>query len=146
LPPKYYVDHWRKDVKQICTLIKYSFDALSANLEVEKYDNLCKGMHTLAKTTASMDHYTKVQTHIDMLIKELHGLNYEPSPEPRPPSLVLPNVSLTCNESIDNVDLTVDGDEVYSPIVAQIKGGLPHKRKMSTMEKAIVKKSQRKSK
>jgi hypothetical protein len=81
LPPKYYLDRWRKDVNRRYTLIKCSFDALSLNPEVQRYDNLCKGMHTLAEITArNVDHYTKVQTHIDMLTKELLALSYEPSP------------------------------------------------------------------
>jgi hypothetical protein len=58
--------------------------------------------------------------------------------------LALPSKSLTCNESIDDVELVEDGDEVHSPIVAQ-KGRLLHKRKMYAVEKATVKKSQRKS-
>ncbi|XP_059446426.1 protein FAR1-RELATED SEQUENCE 5-like [Corylus avellana] len=85
------------------------FDALSANPEVQRYDSLCKGMHTLAKIAArNVDHYTKVRTHIDMLTKELRASSCEPSP----PSLALLGVSLTCNESIDDVELAVDGDEV----------------------------------
>ena len=52
LPSKYYLDRWRRDVKRIYTLIICSFDALSANPEVERYDNLCKGMHTLAEIIA----------------------------------------------------------------------------------------------
>jgi hypothetical protein len=59
--------------------------------------------------------------------------------------LALPGISLTCNESIDNVELAVDGNEVHSPIVAQKRGRLLHKRKMSAVEKAIVKKSQKKA-
>ncbi|XP_059431564.1 protein FAR-RED ELONGATED HYPOCOTYL 3-like [Corylus avellana] len=116
LPPKYYLDRWRKDVKRRYTLIKCSFDALSANPEVQRYDSLCKGMHTLAEVAArNVDHYTKVWMHIDMLTKELRASSCEPNP----PSLALPGVSLTCNESIDNVELAVDGDEVHSPIVAK---------------------------
>ncbi|XP_059431562.1 protein FAR-RED ELONGATED HYPOCOTYL 3-like [Corylus avellana] len=116
LPPKYYLDRWRKDVKRRYTLIKCGFDALSANPEVQRYDSLCKGMHTLAEVAArNVDHYTKVWMHIDMLTKELRASSCEPNP----PSLALPGVSLTCNESIDNVELAVDGDEVHSPIVAK---------------------------
>ncbi|XP_059445454.1 protein FAR1-RELATED SEQUENCE 5-like [Corylus avellana] len=90
LPPKYYLDCWRKDVKRRYTLVKCSFDALSANLEVQRYDNLCKGMHTLAEIAArNVGHYTKVWTHIDMLTKELRASSCEPSP----PSLALPGVS-----------------------------------------------------
>jgi hypothetical protein len=47
---------------------------------------------------------------------------------------------LTCNESIDD-ELAANGDEVHSPLVAQKRGRLPHKRKMSTVKKATVKKS-----
>jgi hypothetical protein len=98
-------------------------------------------MHTLSEIiTRNVDHYTKVQMHIDILTKELRALNFEPSS----PFLALSGISLTCNESIDNVELAVDGDEVHNPIVAQKRGRLLHKRKMSAMEKATVKKSQKK--
>jgi hypothetical protein len=98
-------------------------------------------MHTLVEIAArNVDHYKKVQTHIDMLTKELRGLSFEPSP----PSLALPNISLTCNESIDYVELAVDDDEVHSPFVAKKRGRLPHKRMMFAVEKSAVKKSQRK--
>jgi hypothetical protein len=79
----------------------------------------------------------------------LYKYNVECRPEPshrpklNPSSLALSGISLTCNESIDDVELVVDGDEVHSPIVAQKKGRLLHKRKMSTVEKVTVKKSQR---
>jgi hypothetical protein len=75
----------------------------------------------------------------------LHKYNVECRPEPshrpkpNPPSLALSSISITCNESIDDVELVVDGDEVHSPIVAQKKGRLLPKRKMSMMEKVIVK-------
>jgi hypothetical protein len=46
---------------------------------------------------------------------------------------------LTCNESI-NDELAANGDEVHSPLVAQKRGRLPHKRKMSAVEKATMKK------
>ena len=102
-------------------------------------------MHTLAEIAArNVDHYKNVWTHIDMLTKELRGSSFERS-ERSPPSLPLPSVSLTCNESIDDVELAVDGNEVHSPIVAKIRGRLPHKRMMSAMEKLTVKKSQGKS-
>jgi hypothetical protein len=76
-----------------------------------------------------------------MLTKELHGSSFERSP----PSLPLLDISLTCNESIDDVKLAIDGDEVHSPIVAKKRGKLPHKRMMFAVEKSIVKKSQGKS-
>ncbi|XP_059460161.1 protein FAR-RED IMPAIRED RESPONSE 1-like [Corylus avellana] len=134
LPPKYYLDRWRKDVKRRYTLIKSSFDALSANPEVERYDTLCKRMLTLAEVAArNVDDYTKVNKHIDMLMKELRGSS--------PPSLALPDVSLACNEFIDDVELAVDGNEVHSPNVAKKRGRLPHKRKMSAVEKSTVKNS-----
>ncbi|XP_059428564.1 protein FAR-RED ELONGATED HYPOCOTYL 3-like [Corylus avellana] len=134
LPPKYYLDRWRKDVKRRYTLIKSSFDALSANPEVERYDNLCKRMLTLAEVAArNVDHYTKVNKHIDMLMNDLRGSS--------PPSLALSDVSLACNEFIDDVELAVDGDEVHSPNVAKKRGRLPHKRKMFAVEKSTVKNS-----
>jgi hypothetical protein len=142
LPSKYYLDCWRRDVKQRYTLIKCNFDALSDSPEVKNYDNLCKGMHTLVKIAVrNVDHYRKVRTHIDMLTKELCGSCFECSP----PFLALSSVSLTCNESIDDVELAIDGDEVHCPIVAKNRGRLPHKRMMSTVKKSTVKKSQGKS-
>jgi hypothetical protein len=142
LPSKYYLDRWRRDVKRRYTLIKCSFDALSANPVVERYDNLCKGMHTLAKILArNEDHYKKVRTHIDMLTKELRGSSFKCSL----PSLPLPGVSLTCNESIDDVELAVDDDEIHSPIIAKKRGRLPNKKMMSAVEKSTVNKSQGKS-
>jgi hypothetical protein len=62
LPPKYYLDRWRKDVKRRYTLIKCGFNALSPNPKVERYDNMCKKFQTLAKiTTRNADHYRKVR-------------------------------------------------------------------------------------
>jgi hypothetical protein len=142
LPPKYYLDRWRKDVKRRYTLVKSSYDSLSENPNVERYDNLCEGMHKLAEIAArNIDHYTKVQRHIDMLTKELCGLSCEPSP----PSRTLPGASSTFNASIDGDDLAVESDQVHSPLVVRHKGRLPYKRKVSAVEQAAVKKSQGKS-
>jgi hypothetical protein len=48
-------------------------------------------MHTLVEIIArNVDHYTKVQTHIDMLTKELRALTFEPNP----PSPALPGLMM----------------------------------------------------
>ncbi|XP_062163039.1 protein FAR-RED IMPAIRED RESPONSE 1-like [Alnus glutinosa] len=118
LPSKYYLDRWRKDVKRRYTLVKSSYDSLSGNPDVQRYDNLCKCMHKLAEIAArNVDHYTKVQRHINMLTTELSGLSCEQNP----PSRALPGASSTFNESIDGDDLEVESDKVHSPLKVRSK-------------------------
>jgi len=83
-------------------------------------------MHKLAEIAArNMDHYRKVQRHINMLTSELSGLSCE---------------------SIDGDDLEVETDQVHTPLKVRTKGRLPYKMKESAVEKAInKKKSQEKS-
>jgi hypothetical protein len=63
--------------------------------------------------------------------------SFEPNP-----LLALSDVSLTYNKSIDDVELTLNGDEIHSPSIAQKRGRLLHRRKVSNVEKLTVKKSQ----
>jgi hypothetical protein len=77
-------------------------------------------MHKLAEIAArNVDHYRKVQRHINMLTTELSGLS--------------------CG-SIDGDDLEVETDQVHTALKLRSKGRLPYKRKESTVEKAINKK------
>jgi len=128
-PPRYYLDRWRKDVERRYTLIKSSYDSLSGNPDVQRYDNLCKCMHKLAEIAArNVDHYRKVQRHINMLTTELSGLSCE--------SIDGDDLEV----EIDGDDLEVETDQVHTPLKVRSKGRLPYKRKESAVEKAINKK------
>ena len=74
-----------------------------------------------------------------MLKKEFNGFSCEPSP----PSHTFPSASSTFNASIDGNDLAVESDQVHSPLVVRHKGRLPYKRKVSAVEQAAVKKSEK---
>jgi hypothetical protein len=67
-----------------------------------------------------------------MLTKKLGGQSYEQNP----PSQSLPSASVTGNRTIDCM-----GVEVCSPLVARRKGKRSSNRKVSEVEKAVVKKS-----
>jgi hypothetical protein len=61
LPPRYYLDRWSNDVERRYTLAKSSYDSLSGNPDVQRYDNFCKCMHKLVEIAArNLDHYKKV--------------------------------------------------------------------------------------
>jgi hypothetical protein len=86
-------------------------------------------MHKLAEIAArNMDHYRKVQRHINMLTTELSGLSCE--------SIDGDDLEV----EIDGDDLEVETDQVHTPLKVRSKGRLPYKRKESAVEKAINKK------
>jgi hypothetical protein len=49
LPEKYFLNHWRKDLKQKYKFIKSSYDPLKGNPSAERCFDLCKHMYVLAK-------------------------------------------------------------------------------------------------
>jgi len=133
LPEKYFLNRWRKDLKRPYKLIKSSYDPLSSNPTAERYAELSKNMLKLAAIAApNVDHCTEVQSYVDMLTKKLGGQSYEQNP----PSQSLPSASVTGNRTIDCM-----GVEVCSPLVARTKGKRSSNRKVSEVEKAVVKKS-----
>ena len=116
--------------------MKSSYDSLSGNPIAQKYDHLCKDMHKLAAlAVTNVENYTKVKKYVHMLMNKFSGSSYKPSP----PSQALVGASSTCNESMDDVE----NDKVHNPLAVRGKGKPSSKRKMSPVEKAVLKKSQR---
>ncbi|XP_062152243.1 protein FAR-RED IMPAIRED RESPONSE 1-like [Alnus glutinosa] len=98
LPEKYFLNRWRKDLKQPYKLIKSSYDPLSGNPTAERYSELSKNVLKLAAIAApNVDHCMEVQSYVDMLTKKLGGQSYEQNP----PSQSLPSASVTGNRTID---------------------------------------------
>jgi hypothetical protein len=106
---------------------------LSGNPSADRYAELSKDMLALAAIIApNLDHYMEAKTNIAMLTKKFSSQNCEQSPH----SQSLPSASTTGNLAIDCIAV-----EVRSLHVARTKRKQATKRKVSEVEKAMVKKS-----
>jgi hypothetical protein len=80
LPEKYFLNRWRKDLKQPYKLIKSSYDPLSGNPTADRYAELSKNGLKLASIVApNVDHCMEVKKYVDMLIKKFSGPSCEQS-------------------------------------------------------------------
>jgi hypothetical protein len=135
LPEKYILNRWKKDLKRKHQFIKSSYDPLIGNPTAERYSDLCKHMFELASIGATtIDNYTIVKNHVLECHKKLSG----PRSEQILPFQSLPNASTTGNVSSD---MAVESQNILSPHVVCTKGKRASKRKMSEVEKLVVKKS-----
>jgi hypothetical protein len=138
LPQKYFLDRWRNDLKRMYTFMKSSCDSLSGNSIAQKYDDLCKDMHKLAVfAITNMENYTKAKKYVHMLMNKFSGSSSEPSP----PSQALVGAYFTYNESMDGVE----NDKVCNLLAIRGKGKPLSKRKMSSIEKAVKRRTNQSS-
>jgi len=139
LPSKYILDRWRKDLKRKYTFIKSSYDDLSGNPKVQKYDNLCNDFFEVAFITSEdTETYMKMKTCVRKLKEELlqNGLRGE-SILSSGHSLHLPGTYSIGSEAIDGSFKKCN--KLRSPSVAKSKGTLPSTRKQSIVEMVVRK-------
>jgi hypothetical protein len=135
LPEKYFLNRWRKDLKQKYKFIKSSYNPLKGNPSAEICFNLCKDMHVVAELAlTTIEIYMKVKDHIRMLMKQLSGLGCKHNL----PSQTL-QVGSTSDLSVN--DTMVESNKVHSPLVKRTRGKPPSIRLVSAVKKAVVKKS-----
>ena len=136
LPEKYFLNHWRKDLKRKYKFIKSSYDPLRGNLSAERCFDLCKDMHVLAKLASiTPENYMKMKDHIRMLTNQLSGSGCEHNL----PSQAL-HVGSASNASVNGT--MVESNKVHSPLVKRTRGKPPSIQLASVVKKAVVKKSQ----
>jgi hypothetical protein len=140
---KYFLNRWRKDLKRKYKFIKSSYDPLKGNPSADRCFDLCKDMHVLAELASTTpENYMKMKDHIRMLTNKLSGsgCEYHLPSEALPPSEPL----LVGSASQLSVTGTmVESNQVHSPLVKRTRGKPPSTRLASAVEKAVVKKSQR---
>jgi hypothetical protein len=72
LPSKFILDRWRKDLKRKYTFIKSSYDDLSGNPKVQKYDDLYNDFSEVAFIASEdTETYMKMKTCVRKLKEEL---------------------------------------------------------------------------
>jgi hypothetical protein len=72
LPSKYILYQWKKDLKLKYTFVKSSYNDLSDNPEVQKYDDLCNDFSEVAWIASKGNEaYMKAKATIRMLKEEL---------------------------------------------------------------------------
>jgi hypothetical protein len=136
LPPKYFLDRWRKDIKREYSMIKSSFDACGDNPNAKIHDKMRRTFEELVSlTSGNMEHCTDVMNSSDKLREKYRALKLVPNHSSHHASVAI--ASSSYNEVIEG------NKKVLSPIKAKRKGKPRSKRMVSVIE-TVAKKNKKK--